>query len=314
MSDKPAIKKFNISNITYSLICVGLVITALIYFANIFKPIFLAAMFWFIVNALKTVLSKIKIGGKEMPRLVKNALALLIIIGVIFFIFDLISAQFGQMSNRSEAYYEKGIGLYDDFSAKLNNPEAMERFSQRIENFDYGSFAQGILRSLSGFLGDFAVILIYVIFFLLEEGNRRLKIGRLFSEKDQFNRFMNVTTKINVSIKKYFVSKTFISLLTAVFSYIILLIFQVDFAILWAFIIFILNFIPYLGSFIATLFPALFATFQFGNPWYFVYIFVTIQLVQIVLGNLVEPKMMGKSLNLGPVTVFMSILFKIFER
>ena len=99
------------------------------------------------------------------------------------------------------------------------------------------------------------------------------------------------------------------SLLTGILTYFILLAFDVDFPILWAFLTFLLNYIPYIGSFIATLLPAVFAIFQFQSLLIFVWIFLAVQAVQIAVGNILEPKIMGRTLNLSPLGVLVALAF-----
>jgi len=83
----------------------------------------------------------------------------------------------------------------------------------------------------------------------------------------------------------------------------------VEYAFLWSFLIFIFNFIPYIGPLISSLFPAVFAVLISGDLMQFVYVFGAMEGVQIVLGNFVEPKMMGKGTNLGPVIVIIALAF-----
>jgi len=79
--------------------------------------------------------------------------------------------------------------------------------------------------------------------------------------------------------------------------------------VLWAFVIFLLNYIPYVGSLVATLLPSAFAVFQFQSFSIFIWIFLSIQAVQIVVGNILEPKVMGKTLNLSPLGVLLALTF-----
>ena len=103
--------------------------------------------------------------------------------------------------------------------------------------------------------------------------------------------------------------KAFVSLLTGALSYVVLVIVGVDFAFLWALLIFALNFIPYVGSIIATILPAVFSILQFGTFWPFVWVFGIIMIIQTVVGNYIEPKVMGKSLNLSPLVVLIALSF-----
>ena len=99
------------------------------------------------------------------------------------------------------------------------------------------------------------------------------------------------------------------SLLTGFLSYIVLLLFGVDFAFLWAFLIFLFNYIPYIGSFVATLLPSIFAVFQFGSFLPFIWIFAGVEAIQVLVGNYIEPRVMGKTLNLSPLVVILALSF-----
>jgi predicted PurR-regulated permease PerM len=72
---------------------------------------------------------------------------------------------------------------------------------------------------------------------------------------------------------------------------------------LWAFIIFVFNFIPYVGSFIATFLPSVFAVLQFNSLPQFIWVFLSVQFCQTLVANGIEPKIMGRSLNLSPLVV-----------
>jgi predicted PurR-regulated permease PerM len=90
-------------------------------------------------------------------------------------------------------------------------------------------------------------------------------------------------------------------------SYIVLLIMGVEYAFLWAFLVFILNFIPYIGPLISSFLPAVFAVITSGELLQFVYVFVALEIIQIIIGNFVQPMVMGKGTNLSPITVIVAL-------
>jgi predicted PurR-regulated permease PerM len=118
-----------------------------------------------------------------------------------------------------------------------------------------------------------------------------------------------ILKEVNSAVRTYVVVKTQMSLLTGLISYFILIAFGIDFPILWAFLIFMFNYIPYLGSLIATLLPAIFSIFQFQSFSIFLWVFLAIELVQILVGNVIEPKVMGRTLNLSPLGVLLALAF-----
>jgi predicted PurR-regulated permease PerM len=107
----------------------------------------------------------------------------------------------------------------------------------------------------------------------------------------------------------YFAVKTGVSIVTGVLSYVVLALVGVDFALLWAFLIFIFNYIPYIGSLVATLLPAFFSVFQFADFLPALWIIIGVYAIQILVGSYIEPRIMGKSLNLSPLIVILSLSF-----
>ena len=107
----------------------------------------------------------------------------------------------------------------------------------------------------------------------------------------------------------YLTIKTLASFGTAMISYFVLQIIGVDFAAFWALLIFLLNYIPTVGSIIAVVFPFLFAFIQFDTVYPAFIVGILLVGIQFVMGNVVEPKMQGQSLNLSPLVIVLSLVF-----
>ena len=114
---------------------------------------------------------------------------------------------------------------------------------------------------------------------------------------------------IKKDVKAYFLIKSWTSIITATLSYILLVILWVDFALFWALIIFILNFIPTIGSIIAVLFPLFFAFIQFGFTISFFSTFAWLVFIQVLMWNIIEPRFMWNKLNLSPLVIIISLWF-----
>ena len=113
---------------------------------------------------------------------------------------------------------------------------------------------------------------------------------------------------IEDQVQHYLLIKTFISMLTGFIGGTILIIGGIDFAIFSALLIFILNFIPNFGSIIATLFPLLIGILQYGFSLRVLLVFIGLMLTQFIIGNVVEPRITGKSLNLSPIVILISLI------
>ena len=83
----------------------------------------------------------------------------------------------------------------------------------------------------------------------------------------------------------------------------------VEYAFLWSFLVFMLNFIPYIGPLISSLFPAVFAVITTGELIQFIYVFAAMEIIQIIIGNFIQPMVMGRGTNLSPISVIVALAF-----
>lgn len=176
-------------------------------------------------------------------------------------------------------------------------------------DLDFAFILSTVVNSLTDILGNAFLIALYVLFLLIEESIFSAKLKAIFPESDRFERVDGIVRKIENAVTDYIGLKTLVSLITGVLSYIVLLILGIDSPVFWAFLIFLLNFIPTIGSLIATLFPAIYALLQFGELTPFVLVLSLVGLVQIIVGNILEPKIMGNALNISSLVAILSLSF-----
>jgi predicted PurR-regulated permease PerM len=285
------------------------VLFALIYFKSLLQPFVLAVVVWYLIGTARKYIGKINFRKKALPNWAQRLVAVLLTFSIFFGMYEIISVNIG-LINANAANYDKNFNAFlQKFASISELKEYLPRIQESIGNLDYQSIASGVVNSVSTLLGNFTLILIYVVFLVIEENYFSKKMVSIFKNSEKRENFTLLINGISSAVNKYFTVKTEMSLLTAVLSYIVMRLLGVDFPVLWAFIIFILNYIPYIGSAIASLLPALFAIFQFASLWPFIYIFVAVEAVQILVGNYIEPKVMGKTLNLSPLVVILALSF-----
>ena len=151
------------------------------------------------------------------------------------------------------------------------------------------------------------IILFYVLFILLEYRYFKVKLYLMIENNVNKKQIVEIIEKIKTDIKTYFVIKSIVSLITSTFSFIIMTSFWLDFAIFWALLVFILNFIPSIGSIIAVSFPALFSLVQFDSYYTFALMSSWLVAIQVLMWNIIEPKFMWNKLNLSPLVIIMSL-------
>ena len=159
------------------------------------------------------------------------------------------------------------------------------------------------LNILQGF-GLYALALIFII-----PGMDKItqKILNAFPNKNG-PRINNIITNIKEQIQNYMVAKFIISFFTGLLSYLICVLFGIKYALLWGVVIFLFNFIPYIGSIIAVIFPILLCLIQYQSFARFLFLTISLTSVQIIMGNIIEPKFMSRGVNLSPLVIFTSLL------
>ena len=177
--------------------------------------------------------------------------------------------------------------------AKLVNPGAAMKL------------VAGGLNSLRVLLTNGFLILMTVVFMLIEASSLPLKLRAIFGNTEDaltnFDRFID-------NVKQYMAIKTLISLATGTFVAVLLLVIGVDYPLLWGLLAFLFNYIPNIGSIIAALPPVLLAIIQLG-PAQAIATATGFIVINLVMGNVIEPRFMGRSLGLSTLVVFLSLLF-----
>jgi AI-2 transport protein TqsA len=169
-------------------------------------------------------------------------------------------------------------------------------------------FAQAALGTLSNFLSQAFVVLIYLVFMLAERAGLRERLDKAFAAQ-RVQEIEDVIQRINAAITQYIVVKTCMGLLAGVLTAAVLLAFGVDYALLWGILAFLFNYIPYLGSIVASVLPVLLSLVQFEDPLVTLCILGLLLLVQNLIGYLIEPRLAGRRLDLSPLVIIVSLAF-----
>jgi predicted PurR-regulated permease PerM len=272
----------------------------------VFFPFFLAIMLYFLMSPALDFLTRLKI-----PK----SISILFLVIVTFFIFYLLGTLFYSSGKGFAAelpkYGQRFQSIVNTIQVKLQAPQIDWETIDLTKQLDFGKVGGFVLSSLGpffSFIANLFLIFIFLIFILSGRGQVKNKIAKYYP-REKSDKFFNMAEKIDSQIQRYIAIKTLVSFFTGVFTGIVLVIWGLDFAIVFAFLTFILNYIPNIGSFIATTFPVAIAIFQFETIWPAVWICVILIMIQQIMGNFVEPRLMGKGLGLSPLVVLFSLFF-----
>jgi predicted PurR-regulated permease PerM len=245
-------------------------------------------------------------------RHIPSGFAVLIVMAVMIVILLLISVQIGssfsgfidqlpllqarireQVLDLSAYLRSKGFSGTQKILLEYVKPEVLLKLTANL------------LSGLSTVLSDLVLILLTVTFILLEVSSFPIKLRAVLGDpKQKFPHF----TKFANDMKRYMVIKTFMSLASGILISVWLYILGVDYAILWGFLAFLLNYIPNIGSIVAAIPAVILAVVQlgFGSA---VLVAAGYLVINFVEGNVIEPRLMGRKLGLSTLVVFLSLIF-----
>ena len=296
----------------YRAISISLVILAtvavfyvLVVGKAVLVPLAVAIMIWYVINALSLSYANLIPWIKERNWLT-TTLSLLSIGLFVAFAIDVVQKNITDVSAAAPDYKRNldalSLKIIDQF-----NLEALPNINQIAEGIEIAPLITALAGTFTNMISDIFIVLIYVLFLMLEQGTFQKKIIAIFPDQNQRGSVLSILAHAQEDIQTYLWIKTITSIITGVVSYFILLAVGVDFAGFWAFTIFLLNYIPTIGSIIATLFPALLTLIQFDTFGPFLVVLLGVGSVQVAVGNFLEPKLMGTSLNVSPLIVMLSL-------
>lgn len=245
---------------------------------------------------------------KKVPRGIALVLIILIFLSFIFLIGVLIGTSVNDFLTKLPVYEQKLQGQTQVVIAWLVEHEIIESDFQISNSFNPSvifTIVGDTFNQVSNLFANGFLILLTVIFIMLEEVSIPAKIKKMVADPEaSLSRIQAVAQNIN----KYIAIKTAISLVTGLLVYFLLLIIGVDYPLLWGVLAFALNFIPTIGSIIALIPPVLLTIIQFGFGKALV-VLIGYVVINTIMGNILEPKFMGKGLGLSTLVVFLSLIF-----
>ncbi len=269
-------------------------------------PLAIAATILFLINILSHSIHQLKIGSFRLPEALCFVVALVTILSAIGITVNFFLQNINGVISAAPGYQRNLEALILRFSASFGIEEAFN-IREMIRSINFSPFLFNLGRTVTTLVGNTVIIIVFLIFLIIEQRMMRPKLRALIRNNDEHEDALALIARIRKDIRTYLGIKFLTSLMTGVLSYAVLKIVGVDFAGFWAILIFMLNFIPTLGSIVATIFPSLLALVQFETLGPFVATVIALTTIQICIGNLLEPRLMGNSLNISPIVILLSL-------
>jgi AI-2 transport protein TqsA len=293
--------------VTAAVVVVAAVAVGAYLGASVFAPLVLALFIIAVVWPLQQWLQA------RLPKLLALALTILVTVAVCLAFTSLAVWGFGRVGRSLVADSARYQALYNDVVTWLDS-HGVSVAGLWAEHFNVGWLlraTQQITGRISTTLRFWIIALVYVILGLLEIDDIRRKIEAL-GNRNAARVLLDGSAATAVKFRKYMLVRTQMSAMTGLLVGAFAWITGLQFAAEWGVIAFVLNYIPFVGPFIATLFPTLLAMTQFGSWQAVLGAFICLNIIQFVVGSYVEPRVSGSVLSISPIVVLFAIFFWTF--
>lgn len=291
----PSLKNLNV----FIAACLFVIATILLAEALVYtKPVMVPFIFSLFLSYFVYPIVKIFSVRLRFPHWLAVIMAFVVFIAVLFSVGLIFSNSLIGVIDSFYQYQERLTGLTQavvSFFARFNIHLGQALALEKVKEFPIFSYVQTAAGSAMTLLLDTSLVLIFLIFLVSgrESGGRQSGLGEEIDEK----------------IRAYILTKIATSLLTSLLVWGTFMSFSLELATMFSLLCFFLCFIPTIGPIVATLLPLPVALIQYQTTAPIVCIVAIPAFIQILLGNLLEPKLLGKGLDLHPITILLSLMF-----
>ncbi len=276
---------------------------AAVVFAPLTLGLFVIALVWPIQDWLQ----------RRMPALLALAITMTLTVAVTLTFASLVVWGFGRVgrsviadSGRYQAIYDAAVVWLESHDISVAGLWA--------EHFNVGwmlRWAQAITGRVNTTLSFWLITLVYVILGLMEVDDLSRK-AQAFIAPEAARMLLSAIADTSRKFRKYMAVRTQMSLATGLLVGVFAWVTGLQFAAEWGVIAFALNYIPFIGPFVATLFPTLLAMAQFASWQAVLGVFACLNIIQFVIGSYVEPRVSGNVLSISPMVVLFAVFFWTF--
>ncbi|HEX4181527.1 MAG TPA: AI-2E family transporter [Caulobacteraceae bacterium] len=277
---------------------------AFYWLGAILTPLALALFLMVMIDSFARVLAR----APNFPALAALPVAIVLSIAgfglIAFMVADNAAAFAGQLLNEGPKF--------DSLIARLASAMHLAvppTIDQLIQQLNPSSYIGGIVQGLQGFATTAVFVMIYLGFLLASRQGFERKTRGLFLSDEARHDAARVFQRIRAGVERYLWVQAVACGIIALASWAVIAALGLQNALFWAFLIFLVGYVPVIGGAIGILLPPLFALVQYNDWWHAAVMLAGLQVINFVVGNIVYPRMQGKSLNIDPLVVLLSLAF-----
>jgi predicted PurR-regulated permease PerM len=274
---------------------------------SLLLPFVLALTLWYMVDALADAFERPRLGRLRIPRPLALVAAVLAMSGLLWILGRTIGHNISAVAAAAPAY-EGRLQRLIDRGAEWVGVEHAPTLNELFDRISLADTLSGVAAAAASVVSVAGIVLIYAVFLFVEQVQFRRKLVILFAGRAHQARVRSVLEQIDRDIRMYVRIKTTLATVTSGLAYLVMAWVGVDFAGFWAVMVFFFYYIPTVGSILAIASPALLTLVQFDHLTPFLIVLLVFGTIQIVTANVIEPAIMGHSLNLSPLVVIVSLM------
>lgn len=277
---------------------------------SVLVPVAFGMVVVYVIVGLAQALERLPVLGRVLPVQLRYVLSIALIIYVVTALAYLVMSSRDSVIALAPQYQKSLLTIIQKGAVFLRIEGEPTWTTLRTDLFSQINLQRllgSMVVSVSSIVASVFIVLLYATFLLLEQRTFTEKLSKLSTDPRGVQRILDVTGDINRRVGSYLALKTMISILLGVVCWAIMAFFGLEFAPFWAALITLLNFVPYIGSLLAVLFPVVMSVVQFENLGTVLWLLMSLTLAQLVIGNFIDPYLMGNSLNLSPFAILVSL-------
>ncbi|GGG77197.1 AI-2E family transporter [Salipiger pallidus] len=274
-------------------------------------PVIIAMIALYILGNVTSRLGEVPVIGL-LPAIVRRVLVLVSFTVLLVLISAYVVETFSQVATvlpRYESNLDELVLRAANAFDVVDQPNWETIRAATIDRFSITPYIGPFLLSLRGLGGTLFLVVLYAGFFMAERTGMAAKLALAIGDKTKEDRTLDLLDRINTRVGDYLAVKTTVNIIVGGLSFVVLVAFGIDFALFWAILIGLLNYIPYIGSMIGVLFPILLGLAQFGSFTLSAALAVSLTVVQLFVAGFLEPRMMSRAFNLSPFVVLFALAF-----
>ncbi|MGH6956926.1 MAG: AI-2E family transporter [Caulobacteraceae bacterium] len=278
---------------------------AMVWLAPILTPLALAVFLMLMIDAMaRDMKARAPVLGDIGALIAAIFICIVVFAATVFFVASHAAAFAAKL-----VAYQPRLNVVLSSLAHALHMRLPRTVNQLIANIDPERYLPIVAAGVKSLISNALLVLAYVGFLLASRHGFERKAVRLFQAREGRHEALQVFLRVRDALERYLWIQTVCGAFIAIGSWVLMMVVGLDGAFFWAFLIFVLGYIPIVGAAIGIAAPSVFALLQFPTAWQAVFLAASLLALAFTIGNILLPRLQGRSLNIDPVMVLLSLAF-----